>query len=154
MLRQPSRQIAGEWDSVAFRTSVESHTPSDLDLESNAVASFSQRGNRVKGIRIQTEVREGHTACKLVMRGKIKGDYLVYESVAADPERFIISTGSLYIHPGGREMFGYFVGNGGRNDPKRTWVVSSLIKSYRVEVSQSRTGQVAGEHHLAPGRFR
>jgi len=48
----------------------------------------------------------------------------LHESVASDREVFLSSYAMLYIHPGGREVYGHFAAYGGKDDPKRTWFVA------------------------------
>jgi hypothetical protein len=128
ILRRPLRKVAGDWDSISHRVSIEPDKPSELHYESKQVVTLTQKGDKVKGVWIQTEVREGHVPYKFHLKGRIAGSYFLYESTAADSERFMISSAMLYMHPGGREMFGYFIANGGRNDPKGTWIGYTELK--------------------------
>lgn len=52
----------------------------------------------------------------------------LHESVASNREVVLSSSAMLYIHPEGREMYGYFAANGGKDDPKRTWVGYTGLK--------------------------
>jgi len=123
LMRHSNRKISGEWESESWKISNDPEQQSLRQPESKQVVSIIQRGSRIKAIMTQTELaRTDHIPKKFVWKGKIVGDYLVYQCKASDSDLFLISSAILYIHPGGREMYGYFVANGGKSDPVRTWV--------------------------------
>jgi hypothetical protein len=123
LIRRPNRKIAGEWESESWRINNDPDQQSLRQPESKQIVSIIQRGSKIKAVMTQTELaRTDHIPKKFVWKGKIVGDYLIYQCKASDSELFLVSSAILYIHPGGQEIYGYFVANGGKSDPIRTWV--------------------------------
>ena len=122
-LKKSPRKIAGTWEGVSYRINNDPNIQSEKIEECRQIVEISQNGIRVKAKMTQTKARQlNHKLLTFDWIGKIEGDYLKYEANAQGDNFFLISNALLYIHPGGDKMYGYFVANGGKNDPKRTWV--------------------------------
>lgn len=116
LLRKPSRNIKGTWDSRSFEI-IAGKTQGDLRSES--VVKLTQRGAKVRGVLTQVKVSRD-TPAVFRLSGKVLNDYFSCDSRTAEKTKFFISSGLLYIHPSGDEMSGYIIANSQPDSAQRT----------------------------------
>jgi hypothetical protein len=135
LIRGKARKAAGEWEGESYRVISKPDEPFDPQkqprgsrLVDKYTVSIKQTGRRVQGVMTETHVVGDGRKLTLEWKGKVVGDYLIYECSCPDPERFLISTPLLFLHAGGDKMSGYFVANGGATTPSRAWVGFAELK--------------------------
>ncbi len=131
LLHKPSRQIAGDWDGESYLldrgvvddSEYEQKRPPDLKY----VATLRQTGSKVTGTMSMTEAQSGIGLYKHGYKGRVTGNYFIYELLSVEPEVFRLSTALLHAHNSGKMMRGYFVANTSDRDPRRTTVGYTIM---------------------------
>lgn len=135
LIRGRARKVEGVWEGESYRVAFKPDEPFDPKKEPKEsrlvdkyTVSIKQTGRRVKGVMTETHVALDGRKATLAWKGRVLGDYLLYECECEDEERFLISNAMLYLHASGDKMSGYFVANGGATTPSRTWVGFAELK--------------------------
>lgn len=132
IFKSSSRKIDGEWDGISYRINNNPDQQSEKIFECKQIVTIKQKGTKIKAEMLQTKLKnKNHVPQKFNWSGRLVGEYFIYETSALKKQLFLISNAMLYVHPNGNEMYGYFIANGGRSDPKRTWIGYTEMKKIR-----------------------
>jgi len=129
LVQGSSRRISGEWKGT-LRT-VNAGTEDYYRFEAEYRVTIKQVGRKVRAQVIETKVTEGFQPDKYKWKGKVMGDYLIFEGHSKDPGQLIALTGTLHISPSGQKMRGYLVGNASTRVSSRIWVGYTDLKLER-----------------------
>lgn len=129
LFKTTNRNISGTWEGKSYyilnppnSRSIMKEKFSDDDVIGKYIVTIKQRGEKITGTMVETEVIKDWIKTNYHWNGKILSEYLSYSCIHEDKAKFLISNAILFIHPGGHKMTGYFIANAGADYPFRTWI--------------------------------